>query len=204
MTAHLDHEETAPENKESMRMIYAGHRLSSFLVTRRDQKLLDIGCNSGFLATHLIDPYGTIYYTGIDPDAGLITKAKTRGLPLTRFIFHGGQADEIPYRDGNFDAFYMGEVLEHLERPHKAIGEAFRVLKHGGFGIITTPLKIEAYSFELGRFKGHSSHHKQEFDIREMEEMLKIPGIKIEGISLVSQNPTRWFRLVMIVEVTKE
>jgi ubiquinone/menaquinone biosynthesis C-methylase UbiE len=135
-------------------------------------------------------------------DEKLLEKARARDYEPKEIRL--APAEEIPFPAQTFDAFFMGEVLEHLERPHKAVEEAFRILRHGAFGIITTPLKVEAYSFQLGRFHGQSSHHKQEFDTREMKEMLNIPGIKIEGISLVSQNPSRWYRLIMVVEVIKE
>lgn len=57
-----------------------------------------------------------------------------------------GSAYQIPVEDETFDGFVMTEVLEHLEYPEKAIEEAFRILKKGGVGIITTPFMFHIHA----------------------------------------------------------
>lgn len=48
-------------------------------------------------------------------------------------------AESIPLPDGSIDTFLMCEVLEYLEKPEICLKEAFRILKLGGYGIITMP-----------------------------------------------------------------
>ena len=48
-----------------------------------------------------------------------------------------GDAQNLPFRDGSFETVSMVEVLEHLENPEKALGEAARVAKRGV--IVTVP-----------------------------------------------------------------
>ena len=50
-----------------------------------------------------------------------------------------GTAYAIPEKDESFDCILSTAVLEHLEEPQKALSEACRVLKHGGFAIYTAP-----------------------------------------------------------------
>ena len=45
----------------------------------------------------------------------------------------------IPLNDDSIDCIYAGEIIEHLTNPEWMLKESYRVLKHGGRIIITTP-----------------------------------------------------------------
>ncbi|GAG76193.1 unnamed protein product, partial [marine sediment metagenome] len=45
----------------------------------------------------------------------------------------------MPLENESFDCIFMGEILEHLENPYKAIKEVSRVMKEGGRLYLTTP-----------------------------------------------------------------
>jgi SAM-dependent methyltransferase len=51
-----------------------------------------------------------------------------------------GPPYDIPANDHSFDCILSTAVLEHLEGTCDAAGEAFRVLKSGGYGLYTAPL----------------------------------------------------------------
>jgi SAM-dependent methyltransferase len=93
-------------------------------------KLLDIGCgNSPF--RHLLDP--TISeYQGID-----VQEASSFGYRNPDTIHYDGEV--IPFADQSFDALLCTEVLEHVFDPTKLVREMHRVLRPGGFGLITIP-----------------------------------------------------------------
>lgn len=92
-------------------------------------KLVDIGCGEKPYA-NMIKPYGT-EHIGVDHQDTLHDKCN-----VDRF----GTAYDIPGGDGEFDSAICTAVLEHLEEPDKAIKEADRVLKEGGYAIYTVPL----------------------------------------------------------------
>lgn len=48
-------------------------------------------------------------------------------------------AEKIPLKDSSIDTFMLCEVLEHLENPDQILRECFRIIKRGGYGIITMP-----------------------------------------------------------------
>lgn len=50
-----------------------------------------------------------------------------------------GRAERLPFGDDEFDAVLSTQVFEHLEYPEKAASEISRVLKPGGFLLITVP-----------------------------------------------------------------
>lgn len=50
-----------------------------------------------------------------------------------------GSAEQMPIADGAYDTVVSTQVLEHLAHPARAVAEMFRVLKPGGYAIITVP-----------------------------------------------------------------
>lgn len=47
--------------------------------------------------------------------------------------------EDMPLRDGTIDAVVSTQVLEHLRHPEVAIGEFYRVLKIGGYALVSVP-----------------------------------------------------------------
>ena len=50
-----------------------------------------------------------------------------------------GNAMNLPFRDGSFDAVVLSELIEHVAFPRTLVNEASRVLKNRGVLIISTP-----------------------------------------------------------------
>ena len=48
----------------------------------------------------------------------------------------------LPFKDNEFDVIFCNHVLEHIPDDTKAIGELYRVMKPGGFGIFQVPLDM--------------------------------------------------------------
>ena len=92
-------------------------------------KLLDIGSGEKPYAK-MIKPY-VIEHVGLDHKNTLHDKSR---------IDLFGTAYDIPTKDESFDTVLCTAVLEHLEEPDKAIKEAHRVLKRGGYAIYAVPL----------------------------------------------------------------
>jgi SAM-dependent methyltransferase len=90
-------------------------------------RLLDVGCGPGELEAVAIDR-GAVP-TGIDIAPAMVDLAKERHPDLT---FEVGNAEELSYDDGSFDAVVANFVLLHLGRPEVAVGEWARVLAPGG------------------------------------------------------------------------
>lgn len=92
-------------------------------------RLLDIGCGNKPYE-NMTKPYVT-EHVGLDHENTLHDKSKIE-------LF--GTAYDIPIENEHFDTVLCTAVLEHLEEPDKAIKEANRVLKSGGYAIYTVPL----------------------------------------------------------------
>jgi SAM-dependent methyltransferase len=113
--------------REKMRAI---HRIAPDLSF---ETILEVGGGQGGL-TALLYPQAQI--TNIDFDPQYAT-APCNQQAQVRFVC--GDATALPFADQTFDAVTMFDVLEHIPDHKTAIAEAFRVLRPGGFLLVSTP-----------------------------------------------------------------
>jgi SAM-dependent methyltransferase len=59
-----------------------------------------------------------------------------RSTPLVDIVARG---EQLPLRDDSFDLIICTQVLEYVEEPRTVIGEIHRVLKPGGFLLLSAP-----------------------------------------------------------------
>jgi SAM-dependent methyltransferase len=71
---------------------------------------------------------------------------------------------ELPFRDGSFDAVSCIDGLEHLENPFGIIREFYRVLKKHGYLLISTPNIQEIRSRVRFFFSGFYNKYKRPLD----------------------------------------
>jgi ubiquinone/menaquinone biosynthesis C-methylase UbiE len=90
-------------------------------------RLLDVATGPGVLAAAAA-ARGAIA-TGLDFSSAMIADARRRHAAVT---FRDGDAQQLPFADGTFDAVVMNFGMLHLARPERAIAEAHRVLSPGG------------------------------------------------------------------------
>lgn len=98
-------------------------------------RILDVGCADGTISMMIKGHTGSEVY-GIDINEENTKTAKAKGI-----IVKAGSVDgaELPYETGFFDAVYCGDVLEHVIRTDFLLEEMFRVLKKGGFLVLSVP-----------------------------------------------------------------
>lgn len=91
-------------------------------------RVLDVGCG--------MKPYQRLF--GGDADLWIgIDFANTPSGRSAANVF--GSAMEIPFAASTFDTLLSTQVLEHLPRPESLLREAHRVLKPGGYIVLTAP-----------------------------------------------------------------
>lgn len=100
------------------------------------QRVLDVGCGSGAVTREIARLVGDRgLAVGLDPSPELLAIA--RGLANEaglgdRVGFREGNALQLPFRDGSFDAVVCATVLSHVPGGEAAIPELARVLRAGG------------------------------------------------------------------------
>lgn len=125
--------------------------------------VVDVGCGNNPRKFHADN------YIGLDVDSKLLAEI-SKDISDVNLICASGC--EMPFKDNSFDTIICTEVLEHLDKPEDAISEFRRVLKKGGFGIISVPslsfpqtvvLWIAYKTNRISKFPYQSSQHKREY-----------------------------------------
>jgi 2-polyprenyl-3-methyl-5-hydroxy-6-metoxy-1,4-benzoquinol methylase len=111
------------------------HALMLDLIGRAD-RVLDVGCATGFLAEALQRRGSTVSGVEFDAEAG------RRALPfLDKLVV--GDLDSLDlareFAPAVFDVVVFGDVLEHLKDPLAALGQARALLAPGGAIVISIP-----------------------------------------------------------------
>lgn len=96
------------------------------------KKVLEIGCNEGFVSKALIEN-GCIV-TSADYSDAQIKRAKE----LFNIDAVKADIENIPFADQSFDIAVSGETIEHVSNPFKALSELFRVAREKV--VITIPV----------------------------------------------------------------
>lgn len=96
---------------------------------RRDLRIIDCGCGTGYNLTTLLQPYGRAFAFDLTPDA--LRRARASGRPLVR-----ADMEHIPFRSGSFDLATSFDVVQSVSNDRKALHEMARVLKPGGHVVL--------------------------------------------------------------------
>ena len=146
-------------------------------------KILDIGCADGYLTNCIAKATVPTKIVGTDVLDGSLAYARKRydsGL----FSFVRADAQSLPFEDNYFDAVYLLEVIEHLEKPEMCLHEIYRVMKNKGNMFVLVP--SESICFKViwwlwTQFKGKvwKNTHLNIMSIEELRMTLKKIGLKV-------------------------
>lgn len=96
--------------------------------------LLDVGCDDGELTMRLARAVGTPRVHGVELVEERASRARSNGVDVTVTDLNRG----LPYHDGAFDVVCGNQVIEHVADTDTFVAEIFRVLRPGGYAILST------------------------------------------------------------------
>ncbi|MDO8537271.1 MAG: class I SAM-dependent methyltransferase [archaeon] len=131
-------------------------------------RVLDIGCNSGFIGKKVMEKNCVVY--GIDINKKLLKKAKKKGLIVKKAF-----AEKIPFQNNFFHCAMMGYLLEHVLNPNKVLSEASRVLMSEGKLIGSVPTEFGDWGKH--NYKIHSEHLRC-YNMNMLRKSLQNAGFK--------------------------
>lgn len=105
-----------------------------FLENNPSAKLIDLGCDSGEWTMELAKRIDTKEIYGVDIIDERIKNAKLKGIK----VYKSDLNEEFPFEDNFFDVVHANQVIEHISNLDYFISEIFRILKAGGYIIIST------------------------------------------------------------------
>ena len=144
----------------------------------KDISILDIGCGIGnTLFALYANGLSNIY--GLDVERRLLEYAK-QIVPKAHLTL--ADAEHIPFGSETFDCVVCYDLLEHVLRPEKVLGEISTVLKEGGtlYISVANGYSINDIVFRWGGriLRGRSSHN-QKFRKWHVQNLLKSNGFQI-------------------------
>lgn len=171
-------------NKVRLSPVHLGAlRLKYCLISLKEVKgkVLEVGCGAGGMtkAVKFYRPDLEVY--GLDISE---TAIKTAKKDPQRVKFLVGDSYKLPFKNDCFDAVFLFDVLEHLEKTEAAIKEIYRVLKPGGIFHSYTPCEGSPSNYDfwfrkLGwKEKEIYAGHIQKFNAKDLEKMMKKQGFR--------------------------
>ena len=107
-------------------------RLLSFIYPPHPLRILDLGCGTGKLLNRLAQENPRIKGIGLDFSAEMIKQAQNNKKYRSQLIFIQGNADSMPFANGQFDAVFNSISFLHYRYPQRVFAEVSRVLKPQG------------------------------------------------------------------------
>lgn len=145
----------------------------------KEKKVLDVGAGDGAI-TYMIGA------TGIDNEPKAVELAN-----VMRVNVQHGDAYNIPFKDNEFEAVLMADVIEHLRDPLKALTEASRVAP---VLYITTPPKGMV----------SDKYHVREWTPEEFPEYMRKRGWQIDGeLEVIPEEKNMYARFTRIGDLPK-
>jgi len=102
-----------------------------FVGVRDADKVLDVGCGTGSLATTLAKVTGASKIVGIEPSSSFIDYARTQNSDA-RVTFEVGDAQQLHYPDASFDRCMALLAVDYIPDARKGALEMRRVTKKAG------------------------------------------------------------------------
>ena len=120
---------------------------------RAGTRLLDVASGPGYVAAAAAERDAAA--TGVDFSGPMVAAAAKRHPAIE---FRRGDAEDLPFDGGSFDAVTINFGLLHLARPDRALEEACRVLRPGGrigFTVWARPVETAGFGITLGAILTH-------------------------------------------------
>jgi len=158
--------------REKMRAI---HRMAPELPFK---DILEVGGGQSGL-TRLLYPHANITNLDMDPSFANAPCNMQEGV---RFVH--GDATRLEFASASFDAVTMFDVIEHVPDDQKAMSEVLRVLKPGGYVLVSVP--NENWRFPYYRFMKNMcpreaekfaewGHVRRGYSLEQLSNLIAIP-----------------------------
>jgi SAM-dependent methyltransferase len=101
---------------------------------RGEVSLIDLGCDDGSLTVRLAERVRAAAVHGVEIVEDRARIAEERGVSVTRADLNA----PLPLDDATFDVVCSNQVIEHLRDTDLFVGEIHRILRPGGYAVVST------------------------------------------------------------------
>jgi 2-polyprenyl-3-methyl-5-hydroxy-6-metoxy-1,4-benzoquinol methylase len=148
-------------------------------------RVLDVGCSSGYLARPLAERGNTIVGLELDPEAARAAEE------FCELVLVGDvETMDLPLEPGSFDVVLGGDVIEHLRDPGATLARLRPLLRPGGRVVLSTP-NVANWAVRLSLLSGRWRYtdrgildrsHTHLFTRATLAETLEHAGYRVERI----------------------
>jgi 2-polyprenyl-3-methyl-5-hydroxy-6-metoxy-1,4-benzoquinol methylase len=148
-------------------------------------RVLDVGCSSGYLARPLAERGNTIVGLELDPEAARAAEE------FCELVLVGDvETMDLPLEPGSFDVVLGGDVIEHLRDPAATLARLRPFLRPGGRVVLSTP-NVANWAIRLSLLSGRWRYtdrgildrsHTHLFTRATLAETLEHAGYRVERI----------------------
>lgn len=186
-----------------------GMKMIKLLVPQKGDKVLDIGCGTGYLTKALADLVGSEgKVIGVDPDVQRLEIAKKK-YAASNVEFLVGTAEDIPGNDSDYDIIFSSYALHWCKDKRAVLNTFSQRLKQGGkLGIVGITNKLrdigppEMYSQNFldlsAKFYSFDDYFEKEitsrkdFKIEKLSKHVQAPKMKSGVSDLVKYHMTHF------------
>ncbi len=151
-------------------------------------RVLDVGAGAGKLLQELNQIGWQV--EGVDGEQEAVKWAKKRGVSIKSHDLN----KKLPFRSNSFDLVISLDVLEHIKKDKQLLLEIKRVVRPGGFILVTVPAYQWLYSYwdkMLGHFRRYSKK-----EIKKLGKQVKLKMIFLSFYSSFYLLPAALIRLI--------
>ena len=182
---------------------YSRHQLHKFLKKYLPEdgaglRLLDAGCGTGHHIAQLRKRGYEV--AGVDASKEMLEHARVNNPDS---IILEADVEAIPLPDASFDIVLSVEVLRHLPRSAQTISEMSRLLKPGGFALVTATPVLNLNGYALLNKLAHAvkigdlAQHKQSFHssarLRKEFTDVGFSSVEVHGVYI---GPINWIQRI--------
>ncbi len=142
--------------------------------------VLDVGSGVGISACYFAEEYGC-RVVGVDISEKMVKKARKRAKRKKvsdKTDFKLGDAQNLPFKDGVFDAVICESVLAFIENKQEAVSEFARVVKTGGYVGMNEVTWVEEPPPELAIYMYRAMGQVEFLNPEKGRDLLEKTGLK--------------------------
>lgn len=161
-------------------------------------KVVEIGCGRGFYEHLVATAYPKATIVGVDTNQEYLEKAR-QVVKSIRVKFIEAEGEKLPFKDNEFDGGICSEVLEHVEDDLIVLREIRRIIKPGGIGVFSVPVKNYPLAWDpinwslektlgvhvpahIWWLAGIWADHERLYSEEELVEKMRLSGWKVEKV----------------------
>lgn len=120
-------------------LIMSARTVANRLPITPDAEVLEIGPGSGYYSVEVAKRIPDGHLKLLDIQQGMLDQSarKLKAAGVSNFSTHLADGKALPFEAGSLDAIFLVTVFGEIEAKDEFLGEARRVLKHGGILSIT-------------------------------------------------------------------